>query len=675
MTTEQFEGLRRQAEAMLINRPRDLPVLSAADDALHELQLCQLELEMQYDELRLAQRELERSRERYRELYDRAPIGYVVSGAQGILEANLAAAKLLGTEQAELAGKRLESFVAPDDVEEFASHMRWVLESAEPRVCELALVVRGGERRDTRLQSMRASASPEQWRTAIVDVSEERRLERQLVDSARREAIGPIARGLAHDVSHVLMAIVGDADRVLAQLPPRDAVRPMVDELKAFALRGGSIVRQVLETARRPSGAVESSNLNEVVIQWQPLLNRLTGNRVRLRFELRAAKPWVGVKRGELEQLLSNLASNACDAMGEDGELSIETREGSPDEGSSSSASNRDYVVLSVTDTGSGMSPALQARIFEPFYTTKPGRGTGLGMPTVYGIVKRAGGELRLRSELGKGTSIDVYLPRQGSAADRPSSPPGFIANGSVLIVETDPLVNLAASGVLEQAGYDVVQAENAQVALRVLRAAGSPIRLVLSDAGLPDMDGSELLRQVRETFPKVQTVLMSADSREELSRRGRLDPGVPVLEKPFEHHALIDVVRRALAPQRTGRRPTILVVEDDAAARQAYDELLCDEGFGVVAVSSAAEALTWFAENGGEVAALVSDMNLSGMNGADLVREVRASASVPVVFVSGSADDDADLRELLSEPKTELLLKPVEISVLAHTLRCMIDA
>ncbi len=671
MNTPQFEGLRRSAEAALVSGPRERSALSM-EDALHELEICQLELELQNEELELARRELELSRELYRDLYDFAPVGYLVNAGDTIVDANLTAAKLFGVPAAELPGRRLENFVAPDDLDEFAAHQQQVLASDAPAVCELALVVRGGERRDVRLQSARSAANHEQWRTAIMDVSEERRLERQLVDSARRDAIGPIARGLAHDVSHVLMAIVSDADRVLGQLPPRDALRPLVDELKAFALRGGSIVRQVLENARRPSASLESSNLNEVVIQWQPLLSRLAGSQVRLRFELRALKPWVGVKRGELEQLLSNLASNACDAMS-DGELTIETRDGSLDEEAALAAPGSDYVVFSVRDTGMGMTPEVQARIFEPFYTTKPGRGTGLGMPTVYGIVKRAGGEIRLRSQVGEGTRIDVYLPRQGSSADRKSSPPGSLVAGCVLIVDSDPLTSLAASGVLEQAGYDVLQAESAEAALRILRNGVPPVRLVLSDIGLPDMDGDALLRLVRETHSKVSTLLMATDGTVTSSRRGALEPGLSILEKPFAHDALIEAVRQALSTRSSGRRPTILVVEDDVAARQAYDELLCDEGFGVVAVASAAEALSWFQENGKDVSALVSDMNLNGMNGAELARELRAVAQVPVVFVSGSADDDPELRRLLEQPKTELLLKPVEIRVLAHTLRCLI--
>jgi two-component system, cell cycle sensor histidine kinase and response regulator CckA len=657
--------------------PLAMPPATVVDQAelRRELQRQKLELDVQNEALEALREELEATRERYRELYDLFPIGYVVSDVRGILEGNTAAERLLGVSHGELLGRPLSSFVVPEDVDELLHHERSVQQSTAVKTCEIALLAQDGVRHDVRLDSARTAALPGQWRTAIFDVSAQRRLERQLVDAARRDAIGPVARGLAHDVCHILNSILNDAERLQAQPAGPERVRLLSEQIKALALHGGSVVQSVLERARADSGVREIADLNEIVLQAEAVLKRIAGEGVRLRLELRAQRPWVTIGRSEIEQVLSNLVSNARDAMSGRGELSVETHDAQPADELVLPGGDQ-CAVLSVRDGGVGMNAATQARVFDPYFTTKaPGHGSGLGLPTVYNIVKAAGGEVRVRSAPGRGTTMDVYLPRQGSlAADqRPSQPMRVgLPPTKVLVVESDLLVGLATSRVLEQAGYEVLRAQSGREALAALSVHADSLKLVVSHAELPDGSGPELVRALRAVSPTLRTVLTTDQDPRLLTERGPLPHGTEVLRKPFGHGVLVDRVRRALAASKD--LPLVLVVDDDAAALAAYEELLAKEGFRVVCWSSAAEALDWFVNHAGEAAVLVTDLHLAGADGGWLARELRGlGEEVPILFLTGAPADDPLLRGVLSAPKTALLTKPAETSRLAVAVRRLI--
>jgi len=657
---------RRRGTTSVSQAP--LPLLEGAD-LRHPLDDVQKEIHA----LRV---ELAAVSERYRELYDLAPVGYIVIGDQGIVDANATAERLFGMHREDLRGRALASFVVPEDLDELLHHERLVLQSPGSRSCELALLVQGGERRDVRLESVRAKSTPDQWRSAIVDVSEQKRLERQLVESARRDAIGPVARGLAHDICHVLNSILNDAERVQAAPTDSARVQQLGEQIKALALHGGSVVQSVLERARADGGAREIADLNEIVLQAENLLRRLAGESTRMRVELRAARPWVTIARSEIEQVLSNLVSNARDAMGGRGELSIETRDPGPSD--EAVLPGGDCVVLSISDTGVGMDPLTQARAFDPHFTTKPaGQGNGLGLPTVYGIVKAAGGEIRVRSQRGKGTTMEVYLPLQGSAAadQRPSQPMRVgLPPTRVLVVEEDPLVCLATCRVLEQAGYEVLQAQSGREAMVVLGAYSDSLKIVISHVELPDVSGFDLVRAVHAACPTIRVLLTTTEDPRLLSERVQLPPRTEVLRKPFGHGVLVDRVRRVLATNEG--RPVVLVVEDDVSALSAHEELLTREGFRVVGAGSAGEALEWLVNHVGEAAALVTDLHLADADGGWLARELRALGDdIPILFLTGSAANDPLLHGLIGSPRTALLAKPAESVKLAGAVRRLISA
>ncbi len=627
-------------------------------------------------ELSTLRRELATVSERYRELYELAPIGYLVSNCDGILEANPSAERLFGMPREELRGRPLSSFVVPEDVDELLQHERLILQTAGSRSCELALLVRGGERRDVRLESTRAMGPTPLWCSAIVDVSEQKRLERQLVESARRDAIGPVARGLAHDICHVLNSILNDAERMQAVISDPVRVRQLGEQIKALALHGGSVVQSVLEKARADGGAREIADLNEIVLQAETLLRRMAGESARMRLDLRAVRPWVTISRSEIEQVLSNLVSNARDAMGQQGELAIETRDAQPADEDVLPGSDR-CVVLSISDSGTGMDAVTQAQAFDPHFTTKPaGQGSGLGLPTVYGIVKAAGGEIRVRSQHGKGTTMDVYLPLQGSAASdqRPSQPMRIGKPPTrLLVVEEDPLVCLATCRVLEQAGYEVLQAQSGREAMVVLGAYSDTLKLVISHVELPDVSGLELARAIHAACPGMRILLTTSEDPRALGERVQLPSRTEVLRKPFGHDVLVDRIRRVLAANED--RLTVLMVEDDASALSAHEELLTREGFRVVGAGSAGEALEWLVNHVGEAAALVTDLNLADADGAWLARELRALGDdIPILFLTGSAADDPLLRGVIGSPRMALLGKPVESVKLAGAVRRLIS-
>ncbi len=404
----EMQRLRERAEKELETRPTAQTPFADRLEVEHELRVHQVELEMQNEELRLALDELEASRERFRDLFELAPVGYAVQGPGGITDANRALAELLGVTKQKLVGKRLSSLVVPADVEALRAHERAVLASGRRETIELGLVGRGGSLIMARLESARTSEAARQWRTAVIDITEERRLERQLVETARRDAGGPIARGMAHDFGHILTAVVAQADRAMSRLESgRSALEPL-EEIKRAATEGAIMITRLLEQTRHADAAPDPLELDLAVLGLQPALERAAGPAVRVRVDARAREAWVALAGAELEQLLVNLVSNSRDAMTDGGDITIET--GILGDGDES-------VTLRVADTGAGMDWETQAHAFEPFFTKKArGVGSGLGLSTVYGVVKRAGGYIDLRSEIGRGTSIRIRAPPRAAA-------------------------------------------------------------------------------------------------------------------------------------------------------------------------------------------------------------------------------------------------------------------
>jgi two-component system, cell cycle sensor histidine kinase and response regulator CckA len=387
------------------------------------------------------------------------------------------------------------------------------------------------------------------------DITRRKLLENQLRQSQKLEALGRLAGGVAHDFNNLLTIITGYSDILLADLPPHDESYAMVYEIKQACERASSLTRQLLTFSRRQARSPIVLDPNQVVRQIDVMLRRLIGEDIELSPVLDPALRPVKVDQGELEQIIMNLAINARDAMPDGGRLTIETRNVTIDRRDALAGgglSPGQYVLLSVRDTGHGMDHATLARIFEPFFTTKEvGKGTGLGLATVYGIVKQCGGHIAVTSAPRRGATFDVYLPVSSepaatSPAERqePSAPRGA---ESVLLVEDDPGIRRLAQHLLESHGYSVFVASNGYRALKLARTAGPNLALLVTDVVMPRMDGTQLAGQLTALYPSVRVLYLSGHTDDTLDRHALGRGGATFLRKPFTPSELLRKVREVL--------------------------------------------------------------------------------------------------------------------------------
>jgi two-component system, cell cycle sensor histidine kinase and response regulator CckA len=390
-----------------------------------------------------------------------------------------------------------------------------------------------------------------------VDVSDRKALEAQLHQAQKMEAIARLAGGVAHDFNNVLTVIHTVSELLVADLPGDDGRRADAAEIRDAAGRGAALTRQLLAFSRRQVLRPRSVNVNRVVMNLEPMTRRLVEESVSLVTRLAPDVDRIKVDPGQLEQVLLNLVVNARDAMPLGGTLLIQTANVVLDqEYPQSHLSTRPghYVVLTVTDTGCGMDAATQSRLFEPFFTTKPpGQGTGLGLATVYGIVKQSGGSIWVYSEVGRGTTFKIYFPQHLGPEDAPAAgtgsrpPAGNLAGRTILIVEDEAAVRSAVRRLLERSGCRVVEAASGADALAALAESPQRVDLVISDIVMPAMSGLELQQQLRQLRPSLPVLLMSGYTEEALNRLGGTGPLPFLVEKPFTVDEILAKVRDLL--------------------------------------------------------------------------------------------------------------------------------
>ncbi len=390
------------------------------------------------------------------------------------------------------------------------------------------------------------------------DVTTQRQLEEQLRQSQKMEAVGQLAGGIAHDFNNLLTAILGSTQLLLQATPPDDPRHEDAMEIKNAGMRAAELTRQLLAFSRRQVLAPKVLGLNAVVAHMQKMLRRLLGEDIELAVTLEPEAGTVNADPGQLEQVLLNLAVNARDAMPTGGRLTIETTRVTL---TAELAERRhrlppgDYLCLAVADTGAGMDEATQAHLFEPFFTTKEvGKGTGLGLATVYGIVKQSGGYVWVYSEVGHGTTVKVYLPRVAAAADEPPAPgpapePAQVPRGreTVLLVEDAAPVRSLARRSLEACGYTVVDAPDGLTALDVAARHRGGIDLLVTDVVMPRMSGRELAERLAPARPRMKVLYTSGYTDDAMVRQGVLTAGVAFLQKPFVPETLARKVREVL--------------------------------------------------------------------------------------------------------------------------------
>jgi signal transduction histidine kinase len=391
-----------------------------------------------------------------------------------------------------------------------------------------------------------------------VDISDRKVAEAQLREAQKMEAVGRLAGGMAHEINNMMSVVLGFTEFLAKDDSLSRTALDDVAEIRKAAERAAGVTRQVLAFSRQQVMVTETLELNAVVSDAEQLLRRVLGSEIEVVVNLDAGAGHVRADPNQLSQVLVNLALNARDAMIGNGRLTIRTSARRLEERDLRAEIGidivpGDYVELVVADTGQGMDPATLARAFEPFFTTKPvGEGTGLGLSTVYGVVKQSHGYVWAESAVGRGTEFHLVFPRV-APADEPASPAfgapqpaGHRPDARVLLVEDEVMVRAIARRSLERAGYRVIEAEDGVAALGVL-ASGEPVDIVVTDIIMPRMTGRELSRQIRQRWPGLPVLYMSGHPSEEMLRRGLLLQGEHFVQKPFRPELLAADVGRTL--------------------------------------------------------------------------------------------------------------------------------
>jgi signal transduction histidine kinase/CheY-like chemotaxis protein len=377
--------------------------------------------------------------------------------------------------------------------------------------------------------------------------------EDQIRHLQKMEAVGRLAGGIAHDFNNLLTVITGYSQLLLGTLPVGDPMRRGVDLIQTTAQRAAGLTRQLLAFSRKQVLAPTVLDLNEVVPGMAAMLQRLIGETIELEFRPGQELGSVKVDLGQLEQVIVNLVVNARDAMPKGGRITLETANVELREDHARrhiGVTTGSYAMLTVTDTGTGMDPETQSHIFEPFFTTKePGQGTGLGLATVYGIVRQSGGSISVDSEPGEGSTFTIYLPRVQEAPEKreAASLPPARGSETLLVVEDENEVRVLVQKILEDYGYIVLSAGTIAEALRIAERHAGPIHLLVTDMVMPQMSGSELAECLRSLRPEVAALYMSGYTDHAIVNDGRSGHGAPFIQKPFTPDALARKVREVL--------------------------------------------------------------------------------------------------------------------------------
>jgi two-component system, cell cycle sensor histidine kinase and response regulator CckA len=531
--------------------------------------------------------EQQRSEARFMGLLDAAPDAMVCVERDGrIVLVNAAAERLFGYRRDELIGLRIEVLVPDVARTRHPGHRERYVADPLPRPMGGAGMELAGRRRNGSTfpaeislsavetdegtlitaavrdvtERLAVQAEQERLRTQV----ERERLERQLHQSQRLESLGQLAGGVAHDFNNLLGVISGYSAFVADEARSHPAgdgwqgVRDDIEQVQHAAERAARLTHQLLAFARREVVQPRVLNLNDVVVNVLQLLQRTLGEHIEIITQLAPALESVLADPAQAEQVIVNLALNARDAMPGGGRLTLETSNTEVDEAYAASRSNLDpgqYVTLRVSDNGTGMTPDVVDRAFEPFFTTKPkGEGTGLGLATIYGTIVQAGGNVRIYSEPGLGTTVTVLLPvtgeRSGLAA---AGPEEAVAGGGerVLVVEDEPAMREVTRRILATNGYQVTAAASGEEAIAAVTASADPLDVLVTDVVMPGMQGREVAERITGMQPGIAVLFMSGYTEGLLSDQGVLDPGIHLIEKPFTETALLGKLRAVLRSSR----------------------------------------------------------------------------------------------------------------------------
>ena len=507
---------------------------------------------------------LRESEQRLRIIFNESTIGIALVGTDGCpVLTNAAFQKMLGYTDEELRRMPFTAVTHPEDcAKDLELYQQVLLGAREGYQLEKRYLRKDGRLVWARLSVsvVRESSGHVKFAIAMVeDVTERRNLETQIIEAQKMEVIGQLAGGVAHDFNNILAVIIGYSDLIMAELEPDGSVGKYVEEIRHASDRAVGLTRQLLVFSRKQTVQPVVLDLNEVVQDMEKMLRRLIDENIALTIVPGKDTGRVKADPGYIGQVLMNLVVNARDAMPNGGKLTITTGNVTLDEAHTNQhpgAIPGEYVLLSVTDTGMGMTEEVKAHLFEAFFTTKvAGKGTGLGLATCQTIIQQCVGHISVASELGKGATFKIYFPRvdQPLASDTRLFQAGPVPRGTetLLVVEDDPSVRHLARGVLEAQGYTVLSASNGQDGLHVAQQhQGPPIQLVVTDVIMPLMSGKVMAEWLKTTYPGLKILFTSGYTDDAISHHGVLEAGTQFLGKPYTPATLARKVRAMLDDQ-----------------------------------------------------------------------------------------------------------------------------
>jgi two-component system cell cycle sensor histidine kinase/response regulator CckA len=510
--------------------------------------------------------------ERFKRCFANAPVGIALLDRSGRFEeANQAVADLFGVTPQSLKGQQLIGLLNQEDRERIAAKIDAAVDGratpdpveVRPRRSSDRTMFLFVSRLDAAMEGIAASDPQPRCGVTLhfIDITEQKNLEIQFAQSQKIQAVGQLAGGVAHDFNNLLTAMIGFCDLLLLRSPPGDPSFADIMQIKQNANRAANLVRQLLAFSRQQTLQPRVLNITDVLYELRHLLQRLIGENIKLDVvhgrDLSLAK----VDQGQLEQVIINLAVNARDAMPNGGTLTIRTanlREEREVRRGHEVMPPGDYIMIEVTDTGLGIPKENLPRIFDPFFSTKePGSGTGLGLSTVYGIVKQTGGFVFVSSTPGRGTAFQIFLPRfeaaigaapprAGTADAAPAK--DLTGHGTIMLVEDDDPVRIFGARALRNKGYKVIEATSGEAALDLIHHAAEKIDLLITDVVMPHMDGPTLVREVREIHPELKVIFISGYTEDAFRQRLDSDSGIDFLPKPFSLKQLAAKVRDVIA-------------------------------------------------------------------------------------------------------------------------------
>ncbi len=611
---DKFSKLRQQAEkklAMRLEGAEDFSNLApeVKTRLLHELRVHQIELEMQNEELRRTQLELEDQRDKYSDLYNFAPVGYFTISKQGmIVEANLTGASLLGVERTLLIQKPFSRFITKDYQDSFYFYRQKRIETKEKQTCELKLVKKDGSEFYAQLDCSPAKDLQKDFNQlgiSIIDINDrklaeealgkvhdeleqkveertaelvvvnekykqeieerkqaeealqkahdelEKRVEKRTAELNKIKAINTLAGGIAHQFNNALSGITGNIDLIEMDLPDNENMAGYIRQMKGSADRMTKLTEQLLAYARGGKYQAETISLNAFVENVLPLIQHGIDHRIKIETDLLTDVLNINADPVQMQMIFSAILTNASEAIEGEGRIRISIRGAEIDDEfvKYHSALKPGYhACLEVDDNGKGMDNEIRSKIFEPFFTTKaPGRG--LGMAAAYGIVKNHNGWISVYSEAGRGTVVRIYLPAIEAPAKIPATPKRALPqdSGTILLVEDEEIVRDVSRALLERLGYHVLAAVNGQEAVNIAKSYDENIDLALLDIILPDIEGKEVYPQLMEARPNLKVIVCSGYSIDGPARQ-ILDAGAQgFIQKPFNLSALLEKLEEVL--------------------------------------------------------------------------------------------------------------------------------